>query len=100
MVGRSATTSPLDHFLHRPDDPFEPPQFPAQAEDSADRFRPRKLVDRGLLDRMGHVLELVGNRQIAIDDEIEHRVQHIIRALRQMLGIGLKRAAQIGVGAL
>jgi hypothetical protein len=41
---------------------------------------------------VGHGLEALHDRQIAIDDEIEHRMEHVVGAFGQPLGIGFQRA--------
>jgi hypothetical protein len=102
-VGSISGTSvgqPLADFLHRPDDPLEPAQLAAQAEDAPDRLLLGKRIDRGLFHVVGDGLKALHRGQIAIDDEIEDRMEHVVGALGQPLGVGFERAAQADMGAL
>ena len=58
-----------------------------------------KRGDRAVLHLADHFLELVEQRDVAVDDEVEHRVEHEVGPFGQPLGHRLELLAQFEVRA-
>ena len=92
--GQLGGGQPLAHLFHRADDPLKPAQLAAQAKDAADCGLLREHVDCVLFHRLGRHFQLLHDRLIAIDHEIEDRVGDIVRPFGQPLRIAFQPLAQ------
>jgi hypothetical protein len=81
-------------LLHPPGDVLEPPELAAQAEDPADPRLIGETRDCVVLHLADHLLELVEQWRVAVDDEVEHRVEHEVGPFGEPLGHRLELRAQ------
>ncbi|MNE61101.1 hypothetical protein D3C80_1562890 [compost metagenome] len=89
----------VGHLLHRAKDAAEFQQFAAQQEQALDVGARQEAVQRPLLHLQHAVLDLVDDRHIAVDDEVQHAVQDEVGPVLQLQRRGLQLGAQLGVGA-
>ena len=63
-------------------------------------------MDPGFVQRLQDVLlegldlgrEVFDHRQVVVDDEVDHRVEHVVLAVAELLGRRLGALAHLGVG--
>ena len=87
------------NLLHGTQDSPEPHQLAPEIEDPGDLLAVEEGIERMALHDEHFLLDRLDDRKIAVDDEIEHRVQDIIHAMPELSGRGLQLPAQLAVGA-
>src|SRR5574337_2102062 len=87
------------HLVHRPQHALEPDEFSAQRKEPADLAAVEKRVERPALGLQHVLLDRVDDRQVAVDDEVEDGVQHVIDAVFQERGRSFEVMAKVRMGA-
>jgi hypothetical protein len=87
------------HLAHGSEDTLEFDQLMAQLEKPRHICATEKRVERLPLHLQHFVLDRLGDRKIAVDDEVEHGMKHIVDAMGQQRRVRLEMGAQIGMDA-
>ena len=74
------------NLVHRPQHALEADQLAAQGEKPADFLPFEKGVKRALLGLEHLLLDRLDDRQVAVDNEVENGVKHIVDAVPEQPG--------------
>ena len=87
------------HLTRRREDALEADQLAADLEDATDLVTGEEIVHRPLLHGQHLVLKGVAQRQIAVDDEVEDRVEDIVDAVAEQRRRRFELGPQVGMAA-
>jgi len=76
------------YLVHRPQHALEADQFAAQGEQPTDFLPFEKGVERALLCLEHFLLDRLDDRQVAVDNEVENGVKHVVDAVLEQPGRG------------
>ena len=74
------------NLVHRPQHALEADQLAAQGEQPADFLPFEKGVERALLGLEHLLLDRLDDRQVAVDNEVENGVKHVVDAVPEQPG--------------
>ena len=74
------------NLVHRPQHALEADQLAAQGEQPADFLPFEKGVERALLGLEHLLLDRLDDRQVAVDNEVENSVKHVVDAVLEQPG--------------
>ena len=84
-------------FGHRPKDALKAGELTPQRKEPGDVLTGKKGIECAMLHCQHFLLDLVDDRHIAVDDEVENGVEHIIHAMPQLRRGSFQLAAQLRV---